>query len=199
MWNDCLINDKTFANFKAHIQKEHQALKQVGALTVHASNLYQTNMLQQAVNQQTDLEQNLKTTVDEQVKNSLLHALSQYTQDLVIDDKADEHQVNNATQQSSEVAMLLQLMTELNKKIYNIAPTRTPTKNITINPKTVKPYRRHCYSCGCCDHWGENCINTKNGHKDNATFNNRMAGSNFNCQLCDDRCLVLFSNKFFLS
>ena len=181
MWNDCLINDKTFANFKAHIQKEHQALKQVGALTVHASNLYQANMLQQVVNQQTDLEQNLKTTVDEQVKNSFLDALAQYTQELVIDDTEDDHQVNNTTQQSSEVAMLLQLMTELNKKVDSIAPTRAPKKNITINPKTGKPYRRYCHSCGCCDHWGKNCKNKKPGHQDNATFNNRMGGSNFNC------------------
>ena len=76
MWNNHPTNDKTFANFKAHTRKEHQALNQVGALTVHASNLYQANILQQVVNQQTDLEQNLKTTVDKQVKNSLLDALA---------------------------------------------------------------------------------------------------------------------------
>ena len=96
------------------MRKEHQALKQVGALSVQALNLYQENMLQQVVNQQTNLEQNLKTTVDEQVKNNLLDAPEQYSQELVIDETEDDHQVNNTTQQSPEVAMLLQLMTDLN-------------------------------------------------------------------------------------
>ena len=50
-----------------------------------------------------------------------------------------------------------------------------------INPKTGKQWKRYCWSCGCCVHWGRNCPNKKSGHKDEATFRNRMGGSDANC------------------
>ena len=50
-----------------------------------------------------------------------------------------------------------------------------------INPKTGKQWRRYCWSCGCCDHWGRNYAEKKSGHKDNATFRNRMDGSDKDC------------------
>ena len=157
-------------------------MKQVGALSIQASNLHQANMLQQVVNQQSDFKQNIKSTVDEQVKDSVLDTLAQYSQELVIDETEPDLQANNTTQQpSSEVSMLLQLMKELNNKVDRLVPPKPPKKNFTIDPKTSKPYRRYFHSCGCCDHWGKHCKNKKPGNQDNATFNNRMGGSNFNC------------------
>ena len=51
IWNDHPTNEQTFAKFKAHMRKEHQALKQVGALSAQASNLYHANMIKQVVEQ----------------------------------------------------------------------------------------------------------------------------------------------------
>ena len=51
-----------------------------------------------------------------------------------------------------------------------------------INPKTNQPWKRYCWTCGCCTHWSRNCPKKKRGHKDNASFRNRMGGSNVNCQ-----------------
>ena len=78
-WNAKPNSDKTFANFKARMRKKHQSLKQVGVLTVQSSALYQANMLQQVASQQLDLEQNLKATVDKQVKSSHKNFLSMMT------------------------------------------------------------------------------------------------------------------------
>ena len=50
-----------------------------------------------------------------------------------------------------------------------------------INPKTGQPWKRYCWSCGCCPHWGKNCSSKKPGHKDEASFRNRMEGSSENC------------------
>lgn len=51
-----------------------------------------------------------------------------------------------------------------------------------INPKTGKPFKRYCWTCGCCGHWGGDHPGIKApGHKDEATFKNRMSGSNKNC------------------
>ena len=35
--------------------------------------------------------------------------------------------------------------------------------------------------CGCTPYWGRNCSQKKSEHKDNATFRNRMGGSDENC------------------
>ena len=50
-----------------------------------------------------------------------------------------------------------------------------------INPKTGMPWKHYCWTCGCCPHWGKNCPRKAKGHKNNATFKNRMGGSNKNC------------------
>ena len=53
--------------------------------------------------------------------------------------------------------------------------------NKDLNPKTGLPWKRYCWSCGCCAHWGKNCAQKKRGHKDDASFKTRMGGSNENC------------------
>ena len=164
-WNAKPTTEKTFANFKSHIRKEHQSLKQVGALTVQLSALYQANMIPQVANQQSDLEQNSKATVDKQVKNSIVEALAQYSQELFIDDTEQQVQANNVeVSQPSNMTELFKMMTALNKKVDNLTETKAK-KNLTINPRTGKPYRRYCHSCGCGDHCGKDCKNKNRATK----------------------------------
>ena len=51
-------------------------------------------------------------------------------------------------------------------------------KNYDLKPKTGLPWKRYCWLCGCCAHWGRNYPNKKKGNKDEAMFNNCMNGSN---------------------
>ena len=86
---------------------------------------------------------------------------------------------------------MLQQMATMQSQLANLtlSATNTPrtrglglgTNTSTVNPRTGKPWRRYCWSCGCCTHWSKNCPQKKSGHKDDATFRNRMAGSNANC------------------
>ena len=64
-WNSKETSAKTFATFKKHMREEHQALKQVGALTLQDSNFYQANMVQH--------HDGLQARIDEQVKSSLIN------------------------------------------------------------------------------------------------------------------------------
>ena len=50
----------------------------------------------------------------------------------------------------------------------------------TLNPKTGLPWKFHSWSCGYYAYWG-GLQPEKSGHKDKATFRNRMNGSNKNC------------------
>ena len=179
-WNEMKPKSKTFAAFKKHMREEHHALKRVGALTIQDSSMYQANMLQQVISQQDALQENLQNTIDDQVKASLAAALSAYTSgdDTSVESEPSVQEVNNVTVPDT-TRELLKLIESLTKKVDQLSTQPKSMKK--INPRTGKPYKRYCWSCGCCDHWGRHCTDKKPGHKDDATFQNRMGGSNKFC------------------
>jgi len=174
-WNSKKTEDKTFALFKQHMRAEHHALKQVGALTIQDSTLYQSNMIQQVLDQQSTMQTNLQSTIDDQVKASLYNAITDFTT------TTDNNQVINnisSTTEPNNSDALLKMIDNLNKKIDALTK---PSVSTDINPRTGKKFKRYCWSCGCCTHWGRDCTQKKSGHKDTANFKNRMGGSNKNC------------------
>ena len=175
-WNAKEDKDKTFALFKKHMRLEHHALKQVGALSINETSFYQANMIQQVLTQQSDLHDNLQASIDQQVKESLLNALSDFTTNA---EESQEEVINNITQKANEVTTetRLKMIEQLTTKVEELK--RPADKD--INPRTGKKYKRYCWSCGCCPHWGKDCTDKKPGHQDGATFKNRMGGSNKNC------------------
>ena len=154
----------------------------VGALTIQDSFMYQANMLQQVMTQQDALQENLQHTIDNQVKASLAAALSVYTSDETSVDSEPSNQLvqdmNNVTAPDT-TKELLKLIETLTKKEDQLSTQQPSMKK--INSKTGKSYKRYCWSCACCDHWGRHCTCKKSGHKDDATFQNRMGGSNKFC------------------
>ena len=87
-------------------------------------------------------------------------------------------QANNTTAQDP-VMQLTKMVQVLQDKVDKLTKPPSPPKN--INPKTGKPWKRYYHAHGCCDHWGRNCTDKCPNHKDKATFQNRMGGSNFMC------------------
>ena len=41
---------------------------------------------------------------------------------------------------------------------------------------------KYCWSCGAWNHLGKDCFRKKPGHKDDATFANKMGGSTYYCR-----------------
>ena len=169
--------EKTFAAFKKFMRTEHHALKQVGALSIQESTFYQANMIQQVLSQQADLQDNLQASIDQQVKESLLAALSDFT---ATTDLSQEAAMNNVSTAPSDTTTttLLKMIEKLSTKVDELKRQST---NKDINPRTGKKFKRYCWTCGCCPHWGKDCPNKSPGHQDNANFKNRMGGSNKNC------------------
>lgn len=100
------------------------------------------------------------------------------------------NQMFTATQLPAPMQHLQNELASIKAHLQGLTLTNTPTipplqtnkhNNIDINPKTGRPYQRYCWTCGCCPHWGRNCPKKKKGHRDEATFCNRMGGSNANC------------------
>ena len=156
-WNDKLTEDKTYTNFKQHMRDKHHAFKRVGALTIQDSTLYQANLMQNA---------DMQAQIDEQVKTILLTAITdfqvQQTESEPEEVPVENMEANNLKAQDTNAA-LLELLQKLTKKVNQLT-CQPAAPNPSINPKTGKPFKRYCWYCGCCDHWGRNCTNKKPGH-----------------------------------
>ena len=176
-WNAKTSDEKTYGQFKKYMQEEHHALKQVGALAIKDSTFYQANMVQQVLAQQSELQDNLQASIDQQVKDSLLSALTEYTTNSVEESQVEV--ANNVATKAKDASTeaILEMIAALTKKVEDL---KRPA-DVDINPRTGKKFKRYCWTCGCCPHWGKDCPVKKPGHQDNANFKNRMGGSNKNC------------------
>ena len=180
---------KTFDHFKSFFRAEHLALDKVNALTKEDSTLNRVELLEQQEQMFEKMEERLKINIINTITNfaqayeespptpltpptkepnttSLTSALSTIT--------------NNSSKQNNK---LLKLFDGLCKKVDSLETKLGNTKNTStdkdngINPRTGRPWKRYCWTCGCCDHWGRTCPVRKPGHKVDATFKNLMGGS----------------------
>ena len=133
------------------MRTEHHALKQVGALSIQESTFYQANMIQQVLSQQADLQDNLQASIDQQVKESLLVALSDFTATTESSQEASMNNVSTAPSNTTTTT-LLQMIEKLSTKVDELKRQST---NKDINPRTGKKFKRYCWTCGCCPHWGK--------------------------------------------
>ena len=69
--------------------------------------------------------------------------------------------------------MMFNQMMILNKQINNDTNNRS-------NSRRSRPTNRYCWIHGACGHNGHECKHRANGHKPEATFQNRMGGSTKN-------------------
>ena len=86
------------------------------------------------------------------------------------------HQAN-ALQGASTQQELIELVRQLQLEVKELKKTRT----------TKLPYKReittkYCWTHGGCNHEGRDCRTPRRGHQVDATFENKMNGSNYYCE-----------------
>ena len=183
-WNKSIDTNKTLSNFKVHMRNSWNELNKVGALKIQDSNLNNINL----INEVTENQQTLANEMREEFSNQLKSTIADAMLMLQVPNNIPPLQtdISSATNDSSHslntlstMESMISTIQELKKEIASLKAT----KNVdpTINPKTGKPWRRYCWTHGCCPHSSKNCPNKAPGHKDNATFKNRQGGSNENC------------------
>ena len=179
MWNAKPTVDKTYDNFKLFMRQEHSELTAVGALNIQQSSLNEVKLLQTLNEHQEQMSQRL----DEHFKVNFIEALTQFNQieNQSFSDVSSSYTpppaAANAVQYSPSndtIEQLLATVRDLSSKVESLTSKNQSYKNVKneINPRTGKPFKRYCWSCGCCTHWGRICPNKKKGHKDEATFKN---------------------------
>ena len=105
----------------------------------------------------------------------------------VTTDITNQATMYNATLASN--AEMLRLIQQLQQQVASLqcVPVGTPTKPSETQPGSGKRPRgrrttnKYCYTHGACAHTGFECTNKKEGHKDEATFENKMGGSTYYC------------------
>ena len=195
-WNSKTANN-TYDDFKDFMRDEHDKLEEVGALKINDSNLNNINIIK-TINEKHD---ELSQRLEERLKVNFIESLASYgniEQDChrcpTIDTATDSSLTSNIFESSANniasdtmLEKIMKEFRELKDRVETLANGQ-PTSQVTsrkrgkdINPRTGKPYRRYCWSCGCCNHWGRFCPNKKRGHQDDATFKDRKGGSNKDC------------------
>ena len=189
-WNERPTHRKTYQLMKDFMREEHAQLDAVGALTVQDS-LNHVELLRSLQTHQEDLASRLET----QLQSNLMSTLTQ------LGGQMDQHNAPiipavtpqttavpaqaNAVHQNIQQDALLHALQQLTDQVQALGILQpAPPNNDGIprtNPRTGQPYKRYCWSHGCCGHWGRHCRNKKEGHRDDATFRNRKGGSNKGC------------------
>ena len=173
------------------MRQERRALEAVGALSIQDS-LNQVKLLQSMQNQQ----EALASRLEERLQAKLMETLTQYghmERELEQAQGQQELQVNALTNGYRTDPALLRTLEALSTQVAELhtqgqngncngTPPRGGNHNLpSIKPRTGKPYKRYCWSHGCCNHWSRHCNNKNPGHKNEATLKQRMGGSNYTC------------------
>jgi hypothetical protein len=204
-WNKRRDN-KTYEDFKTYMRSEYNELGKVGGLTIGNSSLNSANLLKEIKELKTEsqvMANNMKQEIMsglhalymthnetqfwepspiQDQDNKLNHDSTQTYQNMLAVQQNQSHTIQQLTKQLLNLQSQLNNLTMVNQNqtYQGNLKDKNPQLNI-INPRTGQPYRRYCWTCGCCPHWSKNCPKKSKGHKNEATFSNRMGGSNKNC------------------
>ena len=182
-WDEKEWADQTWANFKTHFRTAHKTLRRTGALTLN-----DTMNKDQVMNLVSD--QVLQVLQDLAPPDApspspppaddppLLIPASTVTTDE--SDPSVNSAVSDVTMQSMQKqldlmqTMLMQCMQSTSSsQNHNNSSRRNRTNPSSSNPNQCK----YCWTHGWCNHFGKDCRSKADGHKDEATKNNRMGGS----------------------
>ena len=182
-WNKKPSIDQNWINFKTHFRQAQQDLNNIQGPTIQAS----------------DFNANLVQSVVEGVQQALLPEDDQMPEIL-------EQVVNSVAKTSSTNEQLLNHVDKLQEMVTNLQAQINQTQ--PFQPIYQSPYQpfgrgfgggrgrgrgrggyysnprrhdRYCWTHGACAHDSATCNHKKSGHKNDATFTNKMGGSTVNC------------------
>ena len=188
-WIEKREDEKNWTNFKLHFEDEHDKLKLIRGMTMKHAGFHQANFIASQVMEEV-----------QSVQSNVLQLLQkQEDKENLPPPEPVESKANAATSTDPALTMqmeMLKLIKSLQhevKELKNARPPLQPRHNDRNNPnQNSLNYRgrqwtdKYCWSHGACGHAGSDCRYKKDGHKDKATFKNKMNGSTLYCQGTND-------------
>ena len=180
------IANKTWDNFKTHFTAAQKQLRAIRGPTMQQAGYHHANMIANRMEQR-----------NEELLSVIQTALSATTKDPSSQDETALSTLTPVTQQANatttdqvqlEILKLLQQMQQ-EMKPSTTAPAPAPNnRRRRVGRKTPDTASRprnntskYCWTHGGCGHDGSACEDKAPGHKSEATFENRMDGSNAYC------------------
>ena len=155
-WYERPVVEHTWDNFKTHFEEAREKLKKIRGSDMRNSAFQHANFVA------NEVRADIARTHD-----SIMQALAGQTNETEEEPEPELAEQANATMQDATQLAILQLL-----------------KQIQADMKQSKPKDRkkfYCWTHGACAHKSTDCRNKREGHKDNATFNNKMNGSTKGC------------------
>ena len=160
---------QNWINFKNHFRNAHKELRATRIATM-SSQFQQANLVQQVV---------------EGIQQAILPGEDAATDEFL-------SQVANATTQNQEILpKLLEQMQQMKLLMESMQTQMSNSSNNSNNNNSINSNQRqqrrtpnrsyYCWTHGACAHEGRHCNRKADGHKDEATFSNKMGGSSRHC------------------
>ena len=191
-WNKEDEANKTLDKMKTFMREQYDELEAVSALSVEET-MNHTDIIEELKLHQEHLSERFET----QLKMNLVETLDAYSRGSIEEIQSDNYSkcgtcptasessgsISNVSHDSAVMIMMQKMMERMDN--WEKTPNKSNRSNSNnsenskenINPKSGKSWKRYCWSCGCCKHWGRNCPSRKAGHRIDATFKDRKGGS----------------------
>ena len=188
-WHAKQTVDKTWRNFKSHFAKAQLELKDARGPAMlqpgqHHANLLASQIRNDMNNRNTEMLQMIQTV------------LTGHEEDQV-NEEENTHTVNATMQDNVQVEML-SILRDISQNLHGNNNSQNRSGRNSQNhsggesqrrtrktPDNARFHRRitnkYCWTHGGCAHESAACNSKANGHRDDATFANRMNGSNAFC------------------
>lgn len=181
-WINKSANEKTWQTFKAHFEEEHDTLREIRGMSMMHAGFHQANYVADRVLGEVEsVQQNViqllqkyedSNTTSTQSSQSVPPSLQNTTFSDITEDKAFAATPSTNAPSTDLMAILKQMQEEI-KALKGT--TNNPTKRNRRN------FSKYCWTHGACSHSSAQCRMKKEGHKDEATKENKMGGSERFC------------------
>ena len=195
-WYACPSAEHTFVNFKSHFEAAYLSLRKVRGIIMkntifqQQANSVSENILTEIKRDNESVRQEIRAT--ESKLFSVFENLSEENKEENEENiPPTSNTVNAMTSDNNLQLKMLQLLNDMQKEMKSLKTEQTQTrlkkrKNQNDNGKPKQRWRAntscYCWSCGAGNHVSKNCKKKKEGHKDEASFKNRMNGCTDFCQ-----------------
>ena len=187
-WNQKPAADKTWENLKSHFYTAQENLKKIRGPTMAQAGFHQINMIANDIRDEFTLTRselaNLVAALDERGETENEHNSPPDIHDMA----NEEGEFANAAQEANVQLEMLKLLRNMQNEIVKMNNKCTSVqsngkkKKTPDNPSfTRRTTNMYCWTHGGCAHGSAACKDKAPGHKNEATFENKMGGSKAFC------------------
>ena len=167
-WTRLQPNKQTWANFKTHFGQAHQELKEAGDLTIRETQFQTANIVQEVIDGVQAVLQTPETSADNNPE-VFQHIANNMAQTQLLPQLM--------TQMSQLIQQMNAMQQQINTQADNTSTTRYSSLSVSRQHRPRTNISNYCWSHGACAHTSQQCRSKKPGHRNEATFTNKLGGS----------------------